>query len=259
MKRKLPLMLSILCSVTLLFSQEKVEKTSWYTSTDTKGYISIQKVDSIFGDKVYTVLNTTVKATFNDEVLDFSLSTINDTDKMVSPSKFIFDGTIDSNIKPVKFTGTLIKKDKKEAAYWSFDGDFTDEIETDPDFKRFAHAKHSATLKIPERTIPSFNLWAIVPNLKFDRRGTFKFNSLDETKLYVKRNQTVNYLGKTKADINGKSMVLHKFVQQSNGKNPTYYWVNEDRELVQILLDNQFTFTLNSKEAAITTLANNNE
>ncbi len=259
MKRKLPLMLGILCSITSLFSQEKVEKTSWYTSPDTKGYISIQKIDSVVGNKAYTILKTTVKASFDNEVLDFSLSTINDTDKMVSPSKFVFDGTIDSNIKPVTFTGTLIKKDKKNVAYWSFDGDFTDEMETDPDFKRFAYAKYSATLRIPERTIPSFNLWAIVPNLKFDRKGTFKFNSLDETKLYVKKGQTVNYLGKTKVEINGEVMVLHKFVQQSNDKNPTYYWVNNERDLVQILLDDKYTFTINSKEAAITALANNNE
>jgi len=253
MVRKISLMLCAFLLTVNLFSQEKTEKTHWYTSADAKGYISIQKIDSLHANGISTILKTTVKATFDDEVLNFSLSTINDTHKMVSPLKILFDGTIDSNIKPVHFTGTQIKKGKKNISYWHFDGDFVDEMETDPDFQRFAYAKYNATLKMPSRTIPSFNLWAIIPNLPFDRKGTFRFNTLDETKLYVRKNQTVNYLGKLKADINGENMVLHKFVHQGKGMLPVYYWVNNDRELVQVLLDNQFTFTLNTKKAALAT------
>ena len=261
MVKKISLLLCVFFIATSLFSQEKTEKTFWYTSADAKGYISIQKIDSLHDNGLSTILKTTVKATFDDEVLNFSLSTTNDTHKMVAPLKIFFDGTIDSNIKPVHFTGTRIKKDKKNISYWHFNGDFVDEMETDPDFQRFSYAKYNATLKIPSRTIPSFNLWAIIPNLPFDRKGTFRFNSLDETKLYVKKNQTVNYLGKLKAVINGKNMVLHKFVHQGKDMLPAYYWVNNDRELVQILLDNQFTFTLNTKKAALatTTVAYSND
>jgi hypothetical protein len=259
MKRKLPLILSILCSVTLLFSQEKVETTSWYTSADTKGYISIQKMNTTDDASNSVTIKTTVNSLFGNEVLDFSLSTVCDTDKLVSPSKLNFNGTIDSNMKSVIFVGNRLKK-SKNASYWNFKGDFSDEATTDPELKPYFPESHNATLRIPNRTIPTFNLWAIIPNLPFDKKGTFKFNTLDETKLYVKKNQTVNYLGTTKAEINGENMILHKFVHQSNGKQPNYYWVNNDRELVQVLLDEQYTFTINSKEAALqVAVVNNND
>ena len=253
--KKLPLFLLIFCVIISSFSQEKVEKDFWYTSLNTKGYIKIQKIDLKKETSVSTTINTTVNATFVNEVLNFSLSTINDGDKMVSPSKLVFDGTIDSNMKPVKFIGNRIKQDTKNASYWNFQGDFTDEMETDPDFKRYTTPKHSAILRIPDRTIPSFNLWAIIPNLPFDRNGTFKFNTLDETKLYVSKNQTVNYLGKQKISFKGETVELHKFVHQGRGMLPAYYWVNENKELVQVMLDNQFTFTLSTKEAALQSVA----
>jgi len=253
--KKLPVFLLIFCVIISSFSQEKVEKDFWYTSLNTKGYIKIQKIDLKKESSVSTTINTTVNATFENEVLNFSLSTINDGDKMVSPSKLAFNGTIDSNMKPVKFSGVRLKKDTKNASYWNFQGDFEDEMETDPDFKRYTTPKHNAMLRIPDRTIPSFNLWAIIPNLPFDRSGTFKFNTLDETKLYVKKNQTVNYLGAHKTMINGENVVLHKFVHQGKGMIPAYYWVNENKELVQVMLDNRFTFTLSTKEAALQSVA----
>lgn len=256
--KKLPLLLTILCFVTFAFSQEKVEKTSVFTSADTKGYISIKKIDLKNETGVITTVQTTVNTSFNDEVLNFNLSTINDSDKMVSPIKLTFDGTIDSNMKPVNFTGSRIKMDKKNNSYWNFEGDFKEEMETDPDFFGYAKPKHISILKIPERTIPTFNLWAIIPKLDFDRNGTFVFNSLDETKLYVKKNQTVNYLGKTKTSINGEATVLHKFVHQGKGIQPAYFWVNDDRELVQVLLDGQFTFTLDRNYKPSSAVADSN-
>ena len=257
--KKYPLFLVIFCLTISSFSQEKVEKSYVYTSADTKGFISVKKTELKNETGVSTTLQTKVNTTFDGEVLNFNLSTINDSDKMVAPSKLIFDGTIDSNMKPVSFTGNRIKKDKKNNSYWSFEGDFKDEMETDPDFKRYTTAKHNATLRIPDRTIPTFNLWAIIPKLQFDRNGTFVFNSLDETKLYVKKNQTVNYLGKTKTSINGKAKVLHKFVHQGKGMIPAYYWVNDDHELVQVLLDNKFTFTLDRNYETAKAFVDNND
>lgn len=193
--------------------------------------------------------------------MNFSVTTLCDTDKMVAPSSFSFDGTIDSNMKLVHFTGSRLKKDKKNVSYWTFEGDYMDEMETDPDFLRFTNAKYNATIRLPERTIPSFNLWAIIPKLQFDRKGTFIFNSLDETKLYVKKNQTVNYLGKTKITIDGKALQVHKFALQGKKILPQYYWVNNDRELVMVLLDNKYRFILSSKENALQNaiLADNNK
>ena len=258
MLKKIALLVGIVSLTSTLFSQEKEEKTHWYTSNDSKGYISIQKINTKKESLISTTLKTTVHSLFGDELLSFSLSTINDGEKMVSPSKLIFDGTIDSNMKSVTFIGTRLKTDKK-ASYWNFEGDFKEEATTDPELKPFFPSKHNSQIRIPNRTIPSFNLWAIIPNLPFDRNGTFKFNTLDETKLYVGKNQTVNYLGKQKISINGETVELHKFVHQGKGKLPAYYWVNENKELVQVMLDNKFTFTLSTKEVALQSvpLANN--
>ena len=186
MKQKFSLILGILSSVGSLFSQENVENY-YYTSADTEGYISIKKIDIANGPVFSTTLSTTVKANFNNRVLDFSLTTINDTDKMVAPSKIIFDGTIEASIKPVHFTGTRIKKSEKNESYWSFDGDFIDEMETDPDFKRFAYAKHSATLRLPDRTIPSFNLWSIIPKLPFDTKALDTLHGTKGLDMLVKK------------------------------------------------------------------------
>jgi len=245
MIKKLPLFLVLFLVTTYVFSQEKSNKVYWYISPDTKGYISFQKIDS------NNIINTNVKAHFDNELLNFKLSTVSESDKMVNANKFIFDGTIDGTIKPVHFTGTKVKTIKNEVSYWHFDGDFADELETDPDFKRFAFAKYSATLKIPPRTIPTFNLWAIIPKLPFDRKGTFKFNIFDETKLYVVKKQTVNYLGFTTLNINGENQKLHKFVHKGKGMKPAYYWVNEDRKLIQVRLDDKYTFTISTKEEAL--------
>jgi len=256
MIKKLPLFLSIVCLSIYSFSQEKTEKTEkiyWYTSSDTKGFISFQKVNGDVNSKIPVTLNTNVNAQFDEEVLNFNLSTVCESEKMVDANKFVFKGTIDSNIEPVQFTGTKVKTVKNNISFWHFDGDFADEVETDPDFQSFAFAKYNATLKIPARTIPSFNLWAIIPKLPFDRKGTFKFNALDETKLYVKKNQTVNYLGTTKTNINGEQLALHKFVHQGKGMKPAYYWVSNERELMQVLLDDKYTFTISTKEAALET------
>ena len=253
MIKKLPLMVGLVGLSLTSFSQENLEKIYWYTSLDTEGYISFQKLENNDSSGTTTTLNTSVKANFDNEVLDFNLSTITESEKMVSASEFKFNGTIDSTIDPVSFTGTKVKTDKKYISFWHFKGDYVDEMETDPDFQRFAFAKYNATLKLPARTIPSFNLWAIIPKLPFDRKGTFKFNALDETKLYVKKNQTVNYLGTTSTKINGKDMKLHKFVHQGKGMKPAYYWVSDNRELMQVFLDNKYTFTLSSKEAALQT------
>lgn len=250
MLKNIFLFVGIVCLTSTLFSQETLDKTYWYRSADSKGYISIQLINSNNDSIGKTIVKTTVHSLFENEILNFTLSTINDSDRMVAPSKLIFDGTIDSNMKPVTFVGTRLKK-SKNASYWNFEGDFEEEATKDPELKRFFPAKHTSNLRIPDRTIPTFNLWAIVPKLPFDRNGTFKFNSLDETKLYVRKNQTINYLGTSNVTINGETVETHKFVHQGKKRLPQYFWVNNDRELVMVLLDNKFKFTLSTKENAL--------
>ena len=244
MKRKLPLLLITVFLILSSFSDKQSTKV-WFKSDDGQGFISIEKIKKTGADS-QAIIKTTVKANFDNEKLDFSLSTFCDTDKMVNASKIMFDGTIDSNMDPVKFVGTRIKQ-KKNAAFWDFQGDFKNELGPDEEANHFISSKHSSTIRIPARTIPSFNVWAIVSELPFDKKGTFKFNLLDETKLYVKRNQTINYLGKHDEDVNGEKTLLHKFVHQGDKVKPAYYWVNDDRELIKILLDGKFTFTKSSK------------
>ncbi|RPD99944.1 hypothetical protein EGM88_01370 [Aureibaculum marinum] len=254
MIKKLPLLIIALLSInSFIFSQNNSGKTYWYTSPDSNGYISFQRIVSDDKSDSSTILNTKVRASFDGEILNFDLSTVTETEKMIFAKSFSFHGTIGAKIEPVNFSGTKIKSDKKDISFWHFKGDFVEDMETDPDIQRFNFAKYNATLKLPARTIPSFNIWAIIPRLPFDRKGTFKFNALDETKLYVKKNQTINYLGTTNTDINGKKIKLHKFVHQGKGMLPAYYWVSEDRELMQVLLDNKYTFTISSKEAALQT------
>jgi len=251
--KKLPLLVG-LCLVLSVHAQSddiavqnEVKNVTWFTSNDTKGFIKIQEssVDNS------TILSTQVEAKFDDENLNFTLVSTNDDKKLLFPTLFKFTGTIDSEIKPVTFTGTRIKTVKNGVSYWNFKGDFVDQLETDPDIQKFTFAKYNATLKIPERTVPSFNLWAIIPNLEFSRKGTFIFNSLDETKLYVNMNQTVNYLGTDEIDVNGVNTKTHKFVHQGKKIKKSYFWVSETRELLQVKLDDKYTFTKSTKQKAL--------
>ena len=247
MVKKLPLLFIAFCFIAMSTQGQEKSKMHYYKSDYGQGYISFEKTIDKKGN---TVLNTTVNANFDNEKLDFKLSTTCDTDKMVSASMFVFDGTIDSNMNTVSFVGNKVKG-IKGANFWAFQGDYKKDMSLDPEAQKFITPKHKSMLRIPERTIPSFNVLAIVPNLKFDRKGTFKFNSLDETKLYVRKNQTINYIGQEEANIKGEKMRLHKFVHQGKGMDPAYYWVNENKELVKILLDGKYSFTVSDKDAVL--------
>ncbi len=256
MKKKLSLLISTSSLVALVFiitsfSADETEKTYWYTSTDVKGYISIQKIDTESEDgKISTSIHTVVDARFEKKPISFKLSTACEGNKMVSPNKLIFNGLMDISIEPVNFIGKVLNKDNK-GSYWNFEGDFIKDMASDPEARKFIDSDFNAIIRMPTATIPSFNLWAIVPNLPFTKEGTFKFNLLDETKLYVRKKQTVNYLGKHNTSINGEEMSLHKFVQQGKGTGTIYYWVNDAKVLVQVTLDDKFTFTLTTKENAL--------
>lgn len=255
MKRRFPSLLIVCCLIAFSFTGEKKSKTYYYKAADNQGYISLEKT---FNENGNPVLITTVKANFDQEKLDFSLTTTCDTEKMLNASKMEFDGTIDSNMNTVNFTGNRVKT-SKSGSYWHFTGDYKNQMSPDPEVKPFIKSKHASSIRVPAVTIPSFNVLAIVPNLKFDREGTFKFNTLDETKLYVKKNQTINYLGKMNESINGEVQELHKFVHQGKGVKPAYYWVNDNRVLVKILFDDKFSFTLSKKEAILkSNVANGN-
>ena len=247
MKRRFPLLLIAFCFIALSFNGENQSKTYWYKSADNQGYISLEKSVDKDGN---SVLKTTVKANFDAEKLDFSLTTTCDSDKMINASRLDFDGTIDSNMNTVNFTGKRVRT-TKNAAFWHFRGDYKNKMSADPEVKEFIDSKHESSIKVPAVTIPSFNVLAIVSNLKFDRNSTFEFNSLDETKLHVKKNQTINYLTKEKVTIDGEDKELHKFVHQGKGMKDAYYWVNDNKELVKILLDEKYAFTLSTKEAVL--------
>ena len=247
MKRRFPLLLIACCFIMFSFNGEKQSKTYWYKAADNQGYISLERSVNENGNPV---LKTVVKANFDNEKLDFSLITTCDNEKMVDASKLEFDGTIDSNMNTVNFTGKRVKK-TKNSVFWHFSGDYKNQMSPDPEVKEFIDSKHESSIRVPAMTIPSFNILAIVPNLILDREGTFEFNSLDETKLHVKKKQTINYLSKEKVSVDGVEQELHKFVHQGKGMKTAYYWVNDNKELVKIMLDDKFVFTLSNKDAAL--------
>lgn len=254
MKKTLPLIFTLFCVVSLAFSQEKAQKSFVYTSADTKGYISITKTDAENETGESNTIETTVNAEFGNDILNFTVKTFNESDEMTDPYKLVFEGTMHASFAPVVFEGNRIKT-AKNGSYWNFKGDYKEEAISDPDLKPFFKENYMSTLKLPERTIPTFNLWAIIPNLEFNKEAAFAFNTLDETRLYVKKNQTVSYLGKYEASINGEAVTLHKFVHQGKGIKPAYFLVNDNRELVQVILDGKFTFTLDKTAKVATKVA----
>ncbi len=246
--RKLPQLLLICAFILVSFSDENTATTYWFKSTKNKGYISIKKFEN--KDKQH-VLKTTVNAFFGNEKLNFSLATTSNSRKLANASKIEFDGTIDSNIKPVVYTGERVKYNKN-ASYWNFTGDFKSDITTDEEVNQFLEPHHKTMIRMPKYTIPSFNVWAIVPELPFSKKqGTFRFNSLDETKLYVRENQVISYMGKEVLEIDGIKQLTHKFSHQGKNSITSYYWVNESRELVKILLDEEHEFIRSTKKEAL--------
>ena len=248
MKRNFPYLFIAFVLVFSSFSDEKKSKINWFKSTNGNGYISMERIDN---DTTQSILKTTVNSYFGNEKLNFSTVTVTDTEKLANASKIVFDGTIDSNMQPVEYLGERLKT-KKSGTYWSFHGNFKNEITNDPEVNQFLTPNHSAVIKMPTATIPSFNVWAIVSKLPFNKaEGTFRFNSLDETKLYVKKNQVIAYVGEEVADVDGEKQTLHKFIHTGKKMKPAYYWVNNDRELVKFILDEEFEFVASTKEEAL--------
>lgn len=248
MKRKLPLLLIAVVLIFSSFSDEKKSKITWFKSSTGDGYISMERIDN---DNAQSILKTTVNSYFGDEKLNFSTVTVTDSKKLANASKIVFNGTIDSNMEPVEYLGERLKV-KKSGTFWSFHGNYKNEITKDPEVNQFLLPNHSAVIKMPTATIPSFNVWAIVAELPFNKaEGTFKFNLLDETKLYVRKNQTIDYVGEEVADIDGEQQTLHKFVHNGKKMKPAYYWVNSDRQLVKFTLDEEFEFVISTKEKAM--------
>ena len=248
MKRNLPLLLIAFVLIFSSFSDEKKSKTTWFKSSTGDGYISMERIDN---ENNQSVLKTTVNSYFGNEKLDFTTVTVTDSDKLANATKIVFNGTIDSNMEPVEYLGERLKT-KKSGSFWSFHGNYKNEITKDPEVNQFLLPKHSSVIKMPAATIPSFNVWAIVADLPFNNNeGTFRFNSLDETKLYVRKNQTIAYVGEEVATINGESQTLHKFMHTSKRQKPAFYWVNNERELVKFVLDEEFEFVVSTKEEAM--------
>ncbi|MDJ0646472.1 MAG: hypothetical protein QNJ57_10870 [Flavobacteriaceae bacterium] len=246
--KKVTLLVPICALVLFSFSDKKNTKTYWYKSVNNAGYISVEKAETPSNQ---SILKTTINAFFGKEKLNFSLATTSDSHKLANASKIEFDGTIDSNINPIVYSGERVKSDKN-GSFWSFTGDYKSDITNDEEVNQFLKPHHKSMIRMPKHTIPSFNVWAIVPELPFDKKeGTFRFHALDETKLYVKKNQTISYLGKVSEDINGTKETLHKFIHQGVKMKATHYWVNDNRELVKIVLDGEFEFVLSTKEEAL--------
>jgi hypothetical protein len=109
-------------------------------------------------------------------------------------------------------------------------------------------------IDVPEHTVTDFALFEIVRTLPFDKEKVFEFNSLEASELNLKRDHKVVYVGRDELDIEGRKQALHKFEQSGKGIRPCYYWVNEDRQLVRVLMDGRKEFLLTTKEKATAAL-----
>jgi len=106
-------------------------------------------------------------------------------------------------------------------------------------------------IDIPEHTVTDFVLFEIVRTRPFDKEKVFEFNSLEASELNLKRDHKVVYVGREEVEIEGQKQSLHKFEQSGKGIRPAYYWVNDDRQLVRVLMDERKEFLLSTQEKAL--------
>jgi len=113
-------------------------------------------------------------------------------------------------------------------------------------------------IDIPEHTVIDFALFEIARTLPFDKDKVFEFNwtrAIGFKRPRPNRGHKVAYAGREELEIEGKKQTLHKFEQTGKGIQPTYYWVNDDHQLVRVLWDGRRDeFVLTTKEKATAAL-----
>lgn len=90
---------------------------------------------------------------------------------------------------------------------------------------------------IPEHSVPGHLLIEIIPLLPFQKGTVFEFNYFDIGKLSAKRRQKVEYKGLEEVQIKDQTRQLHKFLHKGAGVKKTYYWVDDNHQVIRALRD----------------------
>ncbi len=156
-------------------------------------------------------------------------------DRFMSPVKIVSEGKGDDEVG--SFTATIARMVDSQAGKLTATRDGR-KIEMD----------------IPEQTVTDFALFWIVCMRPFEKDKVFEFNCLEASELNLKKGHELAYLGVEELDVAGKMMKLHKFEETGGGIQPCYYWVNDKRELIRVLMDGRKEFLLTTREKALAAL-----
>ena len=105
-------------------------------------------------------------------------------------------------------------------------------------------------LDLPRKTVTDFALFDIVRRLPFDKEKVFEFNCLEASELNLKKGHRLTYVGTEELELGGKKALLHKFEHSTDGRIVSVYWVNEDRQLVRLVMDERKEFLLTTEQKA---------
>lgn len=104
---------------------------------------------------------------------------------------------------------------------------------------------------LPWRTVFAPLVWEVVVNLPFDRERSFPFHYLDPEGLVLRQNHTLKYLGKETVSLEAETKEAHKFAHSGEDFLPIYYWVDNDRNLVKVLMSEGREFVLTTRQKAM--------
>ena len=154
---------------------------------------------------------------------------------------------------PVKVTATIRKPGKpqatldvvveKQVPYGATKG--TMFVTYDTGSKQYNLKK-----EIHEHTVPDYVLIEIMPLLPLQEGPVFKFNLFDIAKLKARKKHKIEYLGQEMLQIAGTSRNLHKFRHKGSGVKETFYWLNDNHQVVRTLRDKKEELLLTTRAEA---------
>ena len=101
---------------------------------------------------------------------------------------------------------------------------------------------HKNIMAIPEKTVTDLLLFEIVKRLSFENE-TFPFHLLESAELHLKKDRTLKAMGR---DPNRPDLYRYTTFPDRNAS----FWMDEDRNLVRVLWDNDKEFTLTDEATA---------
>ena len=104
--------------------------------------------------------------------------------------------------------------------------------------------------KILEHTVLDYLLIEIIPLLPLQEGTVFEFNLFDISKLKARNKQRIEYLGREMIQIANTSGNLHKFRHKGSGVKETFYWLDDNHQVVRTLRDKKEELLLTTKAEA---------